>query len=226
MKKPFLLVFCLVIALLACVANLNLDEYSSFAIGDTTSLPSIVDDVRQSEATPASTTVTSTTRAPTTTTLSTTRAPVELKAATETFVSESVNYGTNGRLYVPRVGISVALYYYEITPENFQVAQAVTDRTDSATCGYDYGVFIISDHRTQEFGSLLNVTVGDTAHIDYPDGTRVNMVCVNVANGYNDSWDLWDNDGGLATDPSRCDVLMRTCINSNGGIRLTYWCYY
>ena len=226
MKKPFLLVFCSVVALLACVANLNLDEYSSFAIGDTTSLPSIVDDVRQSEATPASTTVTSTTRAPTTTTLSTTRAPVELKAATETFVSESVNYGTNGRLYVPRVGISVALYYYEITPENFQVAQAVTDRIDSATCGYDYGIFVISDHRTQEFGSLLDVVSGDTAHIDYPDGTQERMVCVSCFDGYNNGNDLLDNNGNNAVDGAPCDVVMRTCLNPYGDIRITYWCYY
>ena len=241
MKKLSLsVIVTVVVALLACGANLFLDNSLALSEGGGTPMSTslITGVMRQRETTTVSTTTASTTsttqvpttqstttQAPTTTTPTTTQAPAATEPPTEAVVPQNVNYGTAGRLYLPD-GVSVALYYYEITPENYQVAQAVTDRSDSATCGYDYGIFVISDHRTQEFGSLLNVTVGDTAHIDYPDGTRVNLVCTSCFNGYNNSYDLLDENGNNAVEGAPCDVIMRTCINSHGGIRLTYWCNY
>lgn len=241
MKKLSLSVIAtVVVALLACSSNLFLDDSLALSEGGGTPMSTslITGVMRQRETTSASTTTTSTTsttqapttqptttQAPTTTTPTTTQAPAATEPPTEAVVPQNVNYGTAGRLYLPD-GVSVALYYYEITTENYEVAQAATDRYDSATCGYDYGVFVISDHRTQEFGSLLNVSVGDTAHIDYPDGTRVNMVCTSVFNGYNNGYDLLDENGNNAVEGAPCDAIMRTCINSHGGIRLTYWRNY
>lgn len=244
MKKLSLsVVATVIVALLACGSNLFLDDSLALSEGGGTPMSTslITGVMRQRETASASTTTTAsttsttqapttqptTTQAPTTTTPTTTQAPAATEPPTEAVVPQNVNYGTDGRLYVPRVGISVALYYYDCTPENFQVAQSVTDRRDSATCCYDYGVYIISDHRRQEFGRLLDVVPGDTAYIDYPDGTRTSMKCVSRCDGYNNGWDLLDDNGDIATlsSASWCDVIMRTCLNSNGDIRLTYWQY-
>lgn len=108
-----------------------------------------------------------------------------------------------GRLYVPDVGIDVALYRTNL--------QKVCDMQDAA-CYFDlYGsdCMLIADHVNQAFGPLLDVVEGDTAHINLKTGETVHMVCVAVFDGRNTGHGIVD---GNRKDARRADYLLYTCL--------------
>lgn len=126
------------------------------------------------------------------------------------------NYdGFCGRLYIPDVGIDVALYrgYY----------QSITDRKDSANLFSWNGCTgeIIADHSTQDFGALLAVTVGTTGYIQNADGSMINITCVAVLNGHNTGYDLTDEQGVSVM--GKAAYAMYTCRNGWRNVRICLW---
>lgn len=120
-----------------------------------------------------------------------------------------------GRLYIPSVGIDVALYYGN--------DQAAADRTDSASI-FQYSVYdgeIIADHSNQDFSKLFGVSVGDTGYIRLSDGGTVNIRCVEVFNGHNTGTELTDNDYNNVM--GQYDYLMYTCRNGWRNILICQW---
>lgn len=120
-----------------------------------------------------------------------------------------------GRLYIPSVGIDVALYYGN--------DQAATDRKDSASI-FAYGTYdgeIIADHSNQDFSKLFGVSVGDTGYIRLSDGGTINIRCAEVFNGHNTGTELTDND--YKNVMGQYDYLMYTCRNGWRNILICQW---
>lgn len=121
-----------------------------------------------------------------------------------------------GRLYIPDVGIDVALYRSN--------KQYVVDRQDSAAY-FDLspwkGHMLIADHNTQAFGPLLDVTVGMDASIVHSDGTETRYVCTDVFDGHNTGKYISDWSGKIVM--HRADLLMYTCLGYWRNVRVTLW---
>lgn len=120
-----------------------------------------------------------------------------------------------GRLYIPSVGIDVALYYGN--------DQAATDRADSASI-FAYGTYddeIIADHSNQDFSKLFGVSVGDTGYIRLSDGGTINIRCAEVFNGHNTGTELTDSDYNNVM--GQYDYLMYTCRNGWRNILICQW---
>lgn len=120
-----------------------------------------------------------------------------------------------GRLYIPDLGIDVALYYsYE---------QYVTDRIDSANifCFRNYHGYVIADHNYQEFSKLLDIEVGTCGYIQNKYLGRIDIECTDVFNGYNAAGDIVDINGIIAL--GRDDYTMYTCHGSSNSILICLW---
>lgn len=123
-----------------------------------------------------------------------------------------------GRLYIPSVGIDVALYYGN--------DQSATDRTDSASI-FAYGTYdgeIIADHSNQDFSKLFGVSVGDTGYIKVKDGSVINIRCIEVFDGHNTGPELTNND--YTNVMGKYDYLMYTCKNGWRNILICQWDRY
>lgn len=133
--------------------------------------------------------------------------------------ADDYNYSNfYGRLYIPSVGIDVALYR--------GVSQSATDRADSAAI-FAYGSYdgeIIADHNNQDFSKLFNVVVGTTGYIQLSNGNVINIKCVEVINGHNTGTELTDENYNVVM--GKYDYLMYTCRNGWKNIRICQWnCY-
>ena len=119
-----------------------------------------------------------------------------------------------GRLRIPEVNIDVALYYGH--------QQEITDRQDSANIfslsAFD-GIYI-SDHKSQEFGKLLNVQVGMKGYLDLASGHTLSIECTDVLDGYHTGWGIADENGNTNLD---ADYIMYTCLNGIHNIRICLW---
>lgn len=120
-----------------------------------------------------------------------------------------------GVLHIPSANISVALYNsYE---------QSVVDAKNSAAL-FEWGSWIIADHNNQDFRTLKNVQVGDTATIRRTDGQTIRLICVDVYQGKNLGHDLVNQHNKSVMDDH--DYLMYTCVNkaaSRKTILITQW---
>lgn len=120
-----------------------------------------------------------------------------------------------GVLHIPSANISVALYNsYE---------QSVVDAKNSAAL-FEWGSWIIADHNNQEFRTLKNVQVGDTATIRRTDGQTIRLICVDKYQGKNLGHDLVNQHNKSVMDDH--DYLMYTCVNkaaSRKTILITQW---
>lgn len=121
-----------------------------------------------------------------------------------------------GRLYIPEVGIDVALYRSN--------KQAVVDRDDSAAY-FDLAThpyhMIVADHWTEAFATLKDVTVGMEASINHADGTTTHYKCVEVLDGHNTGHII--TDGNYKEVVSKSDLLTYTCINGWKNVRVVLW---
>ena len=121
-----------------------------------------------------------------------------------------------GRLYIESVGIDVALYrdhYYK---------QRAVDRKDSA-CYFrmSNGGWIIADHNTQAFKTLLDVKVGDEAFIILQNGEIQHLVCVEVLDGINTGHGITNK--ARKVQHGKHDILMYTCITNWKDVRICHW---
>ena len=134
---------------------------------------------------------------------------------TETYY---INYGTYGRLYVS--GHSVALYDYNVNTSSGSSLQEIVNADDSAAYYRNKGRLVIADHNYQGFSILAYLTEGDTAYIQFPDGSAIGYTLIRKSKGYNSGPDLIDTEGNSFFDMDS-DLIMYTCYD--GGIMVTLW---
>ena len=130
-------------------------------------------------------------------------------------IYEDISHLYYGRLYIPDLSISVALYYGH--------QQYITDRKDSANifCFEDFRGYTISDHNYQEFSKLLNVKTGMRGYIQNKYVGRIDIVCTDVFNGRNNGAYIVDENGANAMNMS--DYMMYTCRNSSSNVLICLW---
>lgn len=141
-------------------------------------------------------------------------------------VSEEIKSrpGMIGRLTIPSIELSVALFYGDITSAS--QSQPIVDAKDSAAylegaTAY-YNQILIADHVHQGFSAIKKATPGVTeATIDF--GTRVEKwICTKVFIGYNTGRDLVDLNGNSINGQNDNGICMYTC-NSDGSVTITFW---
>ena len=134
------------------------------------------------------------------------------------------NYGSEGRLIIPDLGMNVALN--RCNPDtDIDYAQYVVDSQDSACYYTRNNTVIIGDHKNQGFSALYDTTIGEKAYILHSDGSVVELVCTRITpNGSNSEY-LWDENGTMASLCSQ-PFIMYTC-NPAGwwDVTITYWDY-
>lgn len=130
----------------------------------------------------------------------------------------SVNYGTYGRLYL--YGHDVALYDYNVYNYSDYSLQAIVDNYDSAAYYRNKGRLVIADHNYQGFSILNYLSEGDTAYIEFEDGSTISYTMIYSSGGYNTGPDLVDYDGNSFF-YMESDLIMYTCYND--GIMVTLW---
>ena len=120
-----------------------------------------------------------------------------------------------GRLYIPDLDISVALYRGN--------SQYITDRNDSANIIFSYNNSLgttIADHNNQEFLKLFYADVGTRGYINSRYLERVHIECTDVFNGYNTGRYIVNEDGKIVMGLD--DYLIYTC-NYSGGVFISLW---
>lgn len=120
-----------------------------------------------------------------------------------------------GRLLIPCVGIDVGLYYV-----NWDNGQRIADRKDSAGWYHQFltrDSEVIADHKTQEFKTLPQVKVGDTAYLVTRDNVLV-LTCSLVIDGRNTGDDLVDGDGKKVY--GYADYICYTCLQNWRNVRI------
>jgi len=132
--------------------------------------------------------------------------------------TNSVKYGTFGRLYVP--GYSVALYDFNVNTQSNLSLQTIVNNQDSAAYYINNGKYVIADHYYQGFSALANLNVGATSYIKFKDGSIIRYRMIKKSRGVNTGPDLVDNNGNSFF-KMNSDIIMYTCYED--GIMVTLW---
>ena len=132
--------------------------------------------------------------------------------------TNSVKYGTYGRLYVP--GYSVALYDFNVNTQSSLSLQTIVNNQDSAAYYINNGKYVIADHYYQGFSALANLNVGATSYIRFKDGSIIRYKMIKKSRGVNTGPDLVDNNGNSFFNMNS-DIIMYTCYED--GIMVTLW---
>lgn len=131
--------------------------------------------------------------------------------------------GKKGRLVIPTVNISVALY--ESLLYTKEDTQSIVDAYDSACyIGYPRLTAYIGDHYFQGFENIKGSVPGVTeAYIYWEDGSMSTYVCIEKhANGVN-MGRIYDNNGKDLY-YSGYDIAIVTCnANVPKSVTITYW---
>lgn len=130
--------------------------------------------------------------------------------------------GTLGRLYLPTINHSVAVYHANVYNDENYNAQQIVDNEDSAAY-YKLGEkYIIADHHYQGFKKIINLNVGAKAYIKMNDGTIKTYYLKNKFIGENTGVDLTDGNGN-SIQTLEGSLVMYTCYTSDRKIMLTLW---
>ncbi|MBR3117551.1 MAG: hypothetical protein IKF36_06770 [Bacilli bacterium] len=129
-----------------------------------------------------------------------------------------VNYGTYGRINV--YGYSAALYDYNVNTYSSSSLQEIVNNEDSAAFYRNKGKLVIADHNYQGFSVLTYLTEGDTAYIEFEDGSIIRYTLIKKSKGYNTGPDLVDTEGNSFFYMDS-DIIMYTCYDD--GIMATLW---
>lgn len=140
---------------------------------------------------------------------------IEESPVTET---NYVTYGTYGRINV--YSYSAALYDYNVYTSSGLSLQEIVNNEDSAAFYRNKGKLVIADHNYQGFSILAYLTEGDTAYIEFEDGSIIRYTLIKVAKGYNTGPDLVDSEGNSFFYMGS-DIIMYTCYED--GIMATLW---
>ena len=132
--------------------------------------------------------------------------------------------GNMGRLFIPSVGVDVALNYVDDNTGD-EAAQAICDAEDSAA----YMVFSssdevwIGDHNFQGFDAIKSVVPGSEAFIKNTDGTLSTYVCTEIDQGTNTGYDIVTADGRSASSINAGGIVMYTCNDDWTSVTATFW---
>lgn len=128
-------------------------------------------------------------------------------------VYDDIRHRYYGRLYIPDLDISVALYN--------SLEQYITDREDAANIFGDGETYaIIADHSNQEFSKLFGVRLGTKGYIKNKFMQTINIECTSMFHGYNAGYDITDRNGNNVMGLD--DYLMYTC-DSHGSVFICLW---
>lgn len=134
--------------------------------------------------------------------------------------------GDEGRLMIPDVGYSVALFNGSGMGEAY--AQSLVDGWDSADYECNVGQSeYIADHNTDGFESMKSSVPGSTlAYIYWTDGSCTTYKCVAIH--HNAKWRYNGGDSvdenGVPITKAGYDLVMQTCNSDDGSIiTVSYW---
>ena len=117
--------------------------------------------------------------------------------------------GDVGRFYIPSVDVSVAVYGSSV--EDYQYAQAVVDRQDSAVMQYySASMPYIADHWNQGFINIKDCVQGTKAYLKRTDGSIECYSCTIVTTGHNIETDMVLDDY-TSMDYVQGDLYCYTC---------------
>lgn len=131
-------------------------------------------------------------------------------------------YGDQGRLFLPSINTSVALYNVNIRTSSDEDLQQVVDNYDSAMYSLDKYAgpgIVIGDHRSQSFKNIGRIKVGQKAFIENADGSRQYYKCISIdRHGQNTGDYLLDSDN---VDAWTYDCLTLYACNDWDGVNVT-----
>lgn len=143
------------------------------------------------------------------------------KTTTKTTTKKTTNtvkYGTYGRLYVS--SYNVALYDYNVNTNSKKSLQTIVNDKDSAAYYITKNKLVIADHNYQGFNILINLKVGTTSYIKFKNGKTIKYKMIKKSKGTNTGPDLIDTKGNSFFN-MESDIIMYTCYNN--GIMVTLW---
>lgn len=132
-------------------------------------------------------------------------------------------YGNGGRLFIPDVGVNVALQY---DCSDMDVNQSICNAQDTALFYHacTYANDCIADHKHQGFNAIIGCVPGETmAYILHADGTVIAYRCVGNTEGTNTGETVFSNNGMDILDHSSYDLQMYTCLEHWTHVRITFW---
>lgn len=140
-------------------------------------------------------------------------------AQTVSTPADANNCGTAGNLYIPSLGIDVALYYGS--------SQAIVGAADSAAYFSMGGKTVIADHYYQNNFVAIASASGATAYI-YQNGSTRTLSCIGVYEGKNTGSDLVISDfTGLSSYSAFTlggSLIMYTCVpDVPDSVYITIW---
>lgn len=126
--------------------------------------------------------------------------------------------GLIGRLYIPSVGINLAIR----EPTNDTEAQKFVDEKDSAAIFWRGDARIVADHNNQGFANLSKVSIGDSAEMILKDGSSISYIVVNKFTGHNTGPELTDDDYNCIYDDNIGGLTLYTCYAGWENIWVVY----
>lgn len=128
--------------------------------------------------------------------------------------SRTETLGDSGRLYIPSVGVNVALYYGR--------SQKRTDAWDSAAY-FKLGVqMCIADHNYQGFNAMKRCSIGTLAYIKKEDSVEVYR-CIDKFNATNTGANIEDANGTMMSKINDGGLIMYTCNDCWQNVTVTLW---
>lgn len=141
----------------------------------------------------------------------------------DTIKQNGESLGTLGRLFLPSVDFSVAVYSTDLS--NGDAAQKIVDNKDSAAYFQIRNKFVIADHNHQGFHRITNIEVGEKAYIKNSNGQIEVYKMVNKLEGMNLGYDLTDLDEKSVLD-GQGDLILYTCYKTleyDNHVMITIW---
>lgn len=145
------------------------------------------------------------------------------KVETNNYVAPAPRLGDIGRLSIPAVGYSAALY--NGLPRGSAGAQQIVDDVDSACyVNYGYGTTYIGDHNYQGFENMKGSVPGVThAYITWTDGSTSSYVCMSVQYNCIKKGAYIYDEGGNSIFSSGYSIAMVTCNYNSSYVTVSYW---
>lgn len=134
--------------------------------------------------------------------------------------SKSCHLGDEGRLFIPDVGVDVALYRTTISNGGYH-AQYIVDCSDSAAIFTQGGQDVIADHSHQGFDAMKGSVVGTMAYIKTNNGVQP-YICIENTQGHNVG-PIVTEDGRYAYEFNDGGIMMYTCNESWHNVTITVW---
>ena len=139
------------------------------------------------------------------------------------YVAPAPSLGDIGRLSIPAVGYTAALY--NGLPRGSAGAQQIVNAVDSACyVNYGFGTTYIGDHNYQGFENMKSSVPGVTrAYITWTDGSTSTYVCMSVQyNCIKNGAYIYD-EGGNSIYTSGYSIAMVTCNYNSSTVTVSYW---